>query len=175
MIFNKLPLEGAYLIETKSFEDHRGTFARTYCSKEFAEADIDFKVLQSNISYSKHKDTIRGMHYQTGRYAEKKLVKCIKGRILDVIIDLRRDSKTFGKHYKTELNDQNNLLVLIPEGFAHGFLTLEPDCYVFYQVSNFYNKENEKAVRWNDPVFKIEWPVDNPVISEKDNNHPDFK
>jgi dTDP-4-dehydrorhamnose 3,5-epimerase len=174
MQFSELPIKGAFLIQVQSYKDHRGSFARAYCKKEFASAGIDLEIVQSNLSFSEKENTLRGMHYQKGDHAEKKLVKCIKGRILDVLLDLRKDSSGFGQYYMQELSGDNNLMILVPEGVAHGFLTLDPDCFVFYQVSNYYNKENEAAVRWDDPRFSIPWPVSDPIVSERDANHPDY-
>lgn len=175
MVFKELPLKGAYLIENIELVDDRGFFSRTFCVKKFSDAGINMNVVQSNLSYSKNKNILRGMHYQINAAAEKKLVKCILGKILDVIIDIREDSPTFGQHYKVELSQKNQKMLLVPEGFAHGFLTLVPNCYVFYQVSNYYDKENERAIRWNDPFFNIDWPISNPILSKKDANHPNFK
>jgi dTDP-4-dehydrorhamnose 3,5-epimerase len=174
MKFKKLTLKGAYLIELESRKDHRGYFARAFCRNEFASEGIDFQIVQSNLSYSEHVHTLRGMHFQTGDAAEKKIVKCMKGEILDVIIDLRKDSESYGHYYSAVLNEENNLMMFVPEGFAHGFLTLRPHTIVFYQVSNFYNSESEGAIRWNDPNFAIDWPVSDPVISERDASHPDY-
>ena len=174
MVFNELPLKGAYLIELQEHQDQRGFFGRTFCKKEFAENGIDFDIVQTNLSFSKYTNTLRGMHYQVNGSEEKKLVKCMQGRILDVILDIRKDSPTFGQNYKVELSQENHLMLLVPEGFAHGFITLEPNCYLFYQVSNFYDKEKERAIRWNDPFYNIDWPTDNPILSERDASHPDF-
>lgn len=175
MIFTKLPIEGAFLIEVQSFRDHRGAFTRAYCKNEFTEQGIDFEVVQSNLSYSENIHTLRGLHYQSGEFAEKKLIKCLYGKILDVIVDVRDDSPTFGQHYKVELSRENGLMLLVPEGIAHGFLTLEPKTHVCYSTSNFYNNDHEHVIRWNDPFFAIQWPVDNPILSDKDANHPNFK
>ncbi len=174
-IFKPSPLEGAYIIELTQHQDHRGSFSRLYCRNEFHQQGLAFQVAQTNHSFSGSKHTLRGMHYQEGVSAEKKLVTCIHGSILDVIIDLRKGSLTYGHHFKKELTGDNNLMMLVPEGFAHGFLTLEDHCHVLYHVSNFYDPEQEKAVRWNDPFFAIDWPVSDPVLSERDASHPDFK
>lgn len=175
MVFNELPLKGAFLIEPNKHEDSRGFFGRTFCKKEFWDAGIDMEVVQSNLSFSAHQYTLRGMHFQKDEAAEKKLVKCMQGSIIDVILDIRPDSPTFGKYYQAELSQENNKMLLVPEGFAHGFITMVPNTYVFYQVSNYYNKEKESAIRWNDPFFNINWPVSNPVLSDKDANHPNFR
>lgn len=175
MIFKESPLEGAYIIELKQHHDPRGSFTRLFCRHEFERHGLDFKVVQTNHSYSHKKHTLRGMHYQTGAGSEKKLVKCIHGSILDVIVDLREHAPTFGHHYKIELTESNNLMMLVPEGFAHGFLTLEDHSQVLYHVSNFYDPQLEKAIRWDDPYFGINWPVTNPILSDRDANHPDYK
>lgn len=175
MNFKELNFKGAFLIEHISHKDHRGYFATTYCKKQFFLGGISFVPDQSSFSFSEHLHTLRGMHFQEGEYAQGKLVRCIKGKILDVIIDLRKDSKTFGQHYKQVLSEENNLMLWVPKGFAHGLLTLEPNCLVFYQFSNFYHKPSDKGVRWNDPFFNINWPVSDPILSERDANHRNFK
>ena len=174
MKFIKTEFAGVWLVELELFQDQRGTFARTFCAKEFKERGLKDTMVQSNLSVSIGRYTLRGMHYQVNGSEEAKLVRCIRGKIMDVIIDLRRESVTFGKYFKCELTDFNNRMIYVPEGFAHGFITLEENCAVFYQVSNFYSPENERGIRWNDPFFSIQWPVDNPIVSEKDANHPDF-
>jgi dTDP-4-dehydrorhamnose 3,5-epimerase len=175
MNFKELDFEGAYLIEHLSHKDHRGYFATSYCRKEFSLAGIPFIPDQSSFSFSEHVNTLRGMHFQKGIHAQGKLVKCVKGKVLDVIIDLRQDSKSFGQHIKFVLSEDNNKMLWVPKGFAHGFLTLEPNCLVFYQFSNFYYKPSEGGVRWNDPFFNIDWPVSDPILSDRDANHPYFE
>ena len=175
MKFIETKIKNAYIIELEPRKDHRGFFARTYCDNEFREFGLDFKIVQSNLSISNKKGTLRGMHYQVDGAEEIKLVQCLRGRILDVIIDIRKDSETFGKYIKVELSESNNRILYVPKGFAHGFLTLENNCYVFYQVSNFYTPSKERGIRWNDPFFAIEWPIANPIISEKDGQLKDYK
>ncbi len=174
MNFIQTELNGAHIIELEAHNDHRGAFARTFCAHEFEEKHLQTTMVQSNLSHSKMKNTVRGMHYQIGDAQEAKLVRCVHGRILDVIIDLRRHSDSFGRHIKIELTDGNNRMLYVPEGFAHGFITLTDDCHVFYQVSNFYSPEKERGIRWNDPYFAIDWPCENPIISEKDQSYGDF-
>ena len=174
MKFIERELAGVYLIELEAFQDHRGSFARTFCARTFREYCLKDNMVQSNCSISISKYTLRGLHYQVKGAEEAKLVQCIRGKILDVIIDIRKSSRTFGKHIKVELSDSNNQLLYVPEGFAHGFMTLVENCHVFYQVSNFYAPDKEQGIRWNDPFFGIEWPCENPILSEKDANHPDF-
>jgi dTDP-4-dehydrorhamnose 3,5-epimerase len=168
-------LADAFIIEAEPHADQRGSFARTFCAREFARAGLATEFVQSNISISAHNGTLRGMHFQRGSDAEDKLIWVSTGRILDVIIDIRPSSPTFGKHLKVELARDNNLMLYVPRGFAHGFLTLVDDCHVIYQVSNFYSPEHEGGIRWNDPFFGIEWPITNPIISPKDAGYPDFQ
>lgn len=174
MIFHPTKLEGAYIIELQPFVDHRGSFARTFCANEFAEHGLKTNMVQTNLSISGPKHTLRGMHYQIEGAEEVKLVRCIKGSIVDAIIDLRKDSATYCQHITVELTATNNKMIYVPEGFAHGLLTLEEDCHVTYQVSNFYAPGKERGIRWNDPYFGIGWPTENPVLSEKDKILPDF-
>jgi dTDP-4-dehydrorhamnose 3,5-epimerase len=174
MIFLETGFEGAYVIEPDLKKDFRGYFARTFCSEIFSGKGLRKDMVQSNTSWSEKRYTLRGMHYQKGAAAEAKLIRCIRGKILDVIIDIRPGSDTFGKHLKVELSDDNKRMLYVPEGFAHGYLTMEDNTEVFYQVSNYYDPVNEAGIRWNDPFFGVEWPVQSPVISEKDSNHPNF-
>ena len=172
MIFRELRLVGAYLIELNKFGDHRGFFARTFCANEFSDLGLEYNFVQSNWSFSEEVHTLRGMHFQKGDAAEVKLVRCTRGRLLDVIIDLREDSPTYLQHHMEELTHDNGKMLYVPRDFAHGFLTLDPLSEIFYQVSNFYNKKQEGGIRWNDPKIGIDWPVDNPIISDKDANTP---
>ncbi len=174
MKFIETELSGAYIIELEPFMDFRGSFARTFCAREFRKYGLKENMVQSNLSISTLKNTIRGMHFQIEGAQEAKLVRCIRGRILDVIIDIRKETSTFGKHISIELTETCGSMLYIPEGFAHGFLTLENECHVFYQVSNYYTPEKEFGIRWDDKFFGIKWSVDNPIVSEKDSNYPDF-
>lgn len=174
MIFTETPLAGAYIIELNKVKDNRGFFSRAFCIRELEDHGLPFKVVQSNISNSDKKGTLRGMHYQPGDAAEIKLFRCISGKLLDVIIDLRKDSKTFGEHFKIELSAENGKMIYIPKGFAHAFLTLEDDTTAFYMVSEFYSKEGSEIIRWNDPYFNIDWPIKNPILSEPDAIQPDY-
>ncbi|MHC4396962.1 MAG: dTDP-4-dehydrorhamnose 3,5-epimerase [Planctomycetota bacterium] len=174
MKFLETKLQGVYIIEREPSVDSRGSFCRTFCAKEFEEHNLAVNMVQSNLSVSTEKHTLRGMHYQTEDAYEDKLVQCVRGAILDVIIDLRENSETFGKYVRMELSEANNKMLYVPRGFAHGFLTLENNCYVLYQVSNFYAPDKEQGIRWNDPFFGIEWPAESPILSEKDANHRDF-
>ena len=175
MIFNKTELKDAYIIEPEKLEDKRGFFARTWDTKIFEENGLNPKIVQCNISRSLKKGTLRGMHYQIDPYAETKIIRCTQGKICDVIIDLRENSPTYKKWQAFELSAENHKMLYVPEGFAHGFQSLEDDTEIFYQVSQFYNPESERGVRWNDPVFNIKWPLEEKIISEKDESLADFK
>jgi dTDP-4-dehydrorhamnose 3,5-epimerase len=175
LIFYKLKLEGAYRIDLEPREDERGFFARAWCQQEFAEHGLETRIVQSNLSYNRYKGTLRGMHYQAPPHEEVKLVRCIRGSILDVIIDLRPDSPTYLQWVGVELTAANRQMLYVPRGFAHGFQTLEDDTEVFYHVSEFYHPEAERGVRWNDPQFGIQWPaVEKRILSPKDQNWPDY-
>ena len=175
MIFTETKLKGAFLIEVQKFEDERGFFGRTFCQKEFQKYGLNPNVSQANVSYNKKKGTLRGMHFQAAPYEEIKLVRCTRGAICDVIIDVRPESATFRQWTYAELRADNYLMLYVPEGFAHGFQTLEDDTEVIYQVSQFYTPGSERGIRYDDPVFKIAWPLAVQVISEKDRNWPDYK
>lgn len=175
MKFMETKLEGAYIIEPERLEDERGFFARTFCQKEFEANGLNTRLVQCSTSYNKRKGTLRGMHYQVAPMAEAKLVRCTRGAIYDVIIDLRQESPTYSKWAAVELTADNRLMLYIPEGFAHGFQTLEDDTEVFYQMSEFFSPEYARGMRWDDPAFGIEWPISNPILSEKDRTYKGFK
>lgn len=175
MRFEKLPLDGAYRIEPQPHEDERGLFARVFCREEFAEQGLATEMVQSNTSYNPHARTLRGMHFQRAPHQEAKLVRCTSGSVYDVMVDLREESPTHTEWYGAELTDENRNMLYVPEGFAHGFLTLEPDTEVFYQVSEFYAPEAEGGVRWDDPTFDIDWPAEPEIVSEKDESFPDYE
>lgn len=174
MIFNKTNLKDAFIIDLDKREDHRGFFARSWDVNVFKENGLNPKIVQCNISHTKRKGTIRGMHYQKSPYEEAKLIRCTKGKICDTIIDLRKSSETYKKWESFELSSSNFKMLYVPEGFAHGFQSLEDDSEILYQVSQFYSPESEKGVRWNDPCFKINWPIEVTEISEKDDSIVDF-
>lgn len=174
MQFNPTPLKGAFTIDLQKKEDERGFFARLFCTDEFAKHGLDSGFVQANNSLSKDQGTLRGLHYQIPPAAETKLVRCIQGSLFDVILDLRQDSPTFGQSFGTVLSQANKTMMYVPKGFAHGFLTLEPNSEVIYMVSTPYSKEQERGIRWNDPRFNIVWPAVPQVISERDAVHPDF-
>ena len=175
MIFKETKLKGAYVIEINPLEDERGFFARSFCAKEFKEHGLNQNIAQCNISYNGKKGTLRGMHYQAAPHEEAKLVRCTMGAIYDVIIDLRPDSATFKKWIGVELTKENRRMLYVPEGFAHGFQTLEDHTEVLYQMSEFHHPEWARGVRWNDPTFGIFWPVNVEIISIGDQQYPDFK
>ena len=173
MIFKETKLKGAYVIELEKEKDERGFFARSFCRKEFKKRGIDFNIVQSDLSYNKRKGILRGMHYQAAPHEEAKIVTCAKGAIYDVMIDLRAGSSTYCKWFSFELNARDYTSLYIPKGFAHGFQTLEDDTVVFYQMSEIYYPESARGARWDDPAFKIKWPLKNPIISAKDNSYPE--
>lgn len=174
MIFTETRLQGAYIIDLKRLEDERGFFARSWCRREFEEHGLNPNLVQCNVSYNHKKGTVRGMHLQIPPFAEAKLVRCTQGAIYDVIIDLRPESPTYLQWIGVELTARNRSALFVPEGFAHGFQTLEDDTEVFYQMSEFYSPECSRGYRWNDPTFNIQWPLPVSVISTKDVSLPDF-
>jgi dTDP-4-dehydrorhamnose 3,5-epimerase len=174
MIFKPSELKGAYVLEAERKEDERGYFARTWSEREFCANGIDFVPAQSSISYNRQKGTLRGIHYQTAPYQESKLVRCSYGAIFDVIIDLRSDSPTYKSWIGIELTAANHRMLYIPKDFAHGFQTLTDEAEVLYLMSDAYNPQAERGIRWNDPAFAIAWPVKVGMISEKDRSWPDF-
>jgi len=174
MIFKKTKLEGAFIIELHKLKDERGFFARSWCQREFEAHGLNPRLVQCNISFNTRKGTLRGMHYQVKPHEEAKLIRCTKGAIHDVIVDIRPDSPTFREYASLLLTADNWRMMYAPEGFAHGFLTLEDNTEVFYQMSEFYAPEGANGFRWNDPAFRIEWPAEVRVISERDRSYPDF-
>ncbi len=175
MIFSKTRLKGVFIIELEKHEDERGYFARAWCKKEFKASGLNSNLAQANTALSLHKGTLRGMHYQIAPYQETKIIRCIRGAVFDVVIDLRPNSISYCEWLGVELSSENHTMLYVPEGFAHGYQTLKNNAEVFYLVSQFYAPDAERGVRWDDPVFNIEWPeTSDLVISEKDNNWPDF-
>ena len=176
MIFTETELPGAYVIDLERREDERGFFARAWCAEEFAEHGLSTKLVQANLSFNLRKGTLRGMHFQVDPHAEAKLVRCTRGAVYDVIVDLRPGSDTYKRWVGIELDADSRRAVYVPEGFAHGYQTLEPETETFYQVSEYYTPEAEGGVRWDDPAFGIEWPDPaNALMSEKDRSWPDFR
>ena len=174
MNFTKTGFTGVYLIEIEKFKDERGFFARTFDFNFFEENKLVSKFIQSSISYNIKKGTIRGMHYQTNPFSETKLITCTNGKIFDVLIDLRENSKTFKKWQSIELDSKNYSTLYVSEGIAYGFQTMEDDSVLSYQISNVYNPEYSGGIRWNDPSFNINWPLKPTTISKKDQKYLDY-
>lgn len=174
MLFQPTSLTGAYLIDLQKVEDERGFFARSWCVQEFAGHGLDIRLVQCNISFNKRQGTVRGMHYQMAPFAETKLVRCSRGAIYDVIIDLRPTSPTFLQWLGVTLSAENRTMLYVPQGFAHGFQTLADNTEVTYQMSEFYAPTYARGLRWNDPKVKVEWPLEITVMSMKDQCYPDF-
>ena len=175
MKFHATKLPGVFEIHLEPMRDERGFFARTWCRSEFEEHGLESALVQCNISFNTRKGTLRGMHYQAAPFAETKLVRCTQGSICDVVLDLRPQSPTFKRWVAVTLTEENRNMVYVPKGCAHGFLTLQDETEVFYQMSEVYNAESARGVRWNDPTFAIAWPEKVEVISDRDHNYPDFK
>lgn len=174
MKFSPTALVGACIIDIEPVPDERGFFARSWCREEFARHGLNPDLAQCSISFNKKRGTLRGMHYQAKPHEETKVVRCTRGAIYDVIVDLRPESPTFRKWIAVELSADNRRMLYIPAGFAHGFQSLTDDTEVFYQISAPYYPESARGVRWDDPAFGIEWPVMERVISDKDRQYPDF-
>jgi len=172
--FLETPLTGACIVEIEPIEDSRGLFARSCCKREFEAHSLNPEIVQCNISFNIKKGILRGMHYQIKPFEEAKLVRCTRGAIFDVIIDLRADSPTFKDWFAVELTDKNRKMLYIPERFAHGFQTLKDNTEVFYQMSEYYSPKHSRGIRWNDPSFSVQWPEDTRIISKKDQQYPDF-
>ena len=175
MIFLETPLQGAYLISVEPICDERGYFARTFCREEFILHGLNPDIMQSNVSYNKRPGTLRGMHYQSAPYAESKLIQCLQGSVYDVIIDLRPDSPTYTQWFAATLTDSSRTLLYVPEGLAHGFQTLSEDTILSYQMGRRFQPGLGAGIRWNDPYFEITWPMTPTVISERDQQYPDFE
>ena len=175
MIFVETELKGAFVVELEPKGDERGFFARTWCQREFAEHGLVAKTVQSNLSFSKEAGTLRGMHYQVAPWEETKLIRCTRGAVYDVIIDLRPDSSTYKQWRSFELTGDNYRMLYVPQGFANGFQTLTDNVELTYHVSQFHSPESERGVRWDDPQFNIRWPhVPSRTISEKDRTWSDY-
>ena len=174
MKFLESKLAGVFELRVEPHSDERGFFARTWCKDEFEARGLNPRLVQCSISVNPRKGTLRGIHYQVEPYAEAKLVRCTHGAIYDVVLDLRVKSPTFKRWIALVLTAEARNMVYVPEGCAHGFLTLEDESEVFYQMSEFYHAESAKGVRWNDPAFKIAWPDKVEIISERDRSYQDF-
>ncbi|MEI9941305.1 MAG: dTDP-4-dehydrorhamnose 3,5-epimerase family protein [Pseudomonadota bacterium] len=175
MIFSETSLAGAYVIGLEERVDERGSFARTFCEREFAEHGLPTRFPQSNLSRNRLAGTLRGMHYQVAPYAEAKLVRCASGAIYDMIVDLRPTSETRFESFGTVLDAKSGLALFIPAGFAHGFVTLADDTQVLYQMGEFFNGAAARGFRYNDPLFALSWPREVTVIAERDASYPDFQ
>ena len=175
MIFCETKLPGVFEIHVEPKPDERGFFARTWCQKEFEDHGLNAKLVQCSLSFNARKGTLRGMHYQVPPYAETKLVRCIRGSIFDVVVDLRPQSPKFKSYVAVILTAEKRNMIYVPEGCAHGFLTLEEGTEVFYQMSEFHNEGSARGVRFDDPAFQIAWPDKVEVISERDRNYPKFE
>lgn len=174
MIFTRTKLPGATIVDVERREDARGYFERTYCEREFEANGLPTRMVQTSMSLTRRAGTLRGMHYQAAPHAEDKLVRCVRGAIWDAIVDIRPDSPTYCEWVGVELNESNGRMLLVPKGFAHGFLTLTNDVAVTYQVSAFYMPAAERGARHDDPAFGIEWPVAVSDMSDRDRGWPDF-
>lgn len=174
MRFEELELGGAYLVGLEPRRDERGFFARTWCRREFGEQGLETGLAQCSLSYNRERGVLRGMHFQLPPRAEVKVVRCVRGAIHDVIVDLRSASPTFGEHAAVTLSAEDRRALYVPEGFAHGFQALADDTEVWYQISEFHSPEHARGYRFDDPAFDIEWPVDPPLVKEKDLAWPPF-
>lgn len=174
MLFTPTEIPDAFIIDLDKRVDERGFFARGWCAREFEEQGISGNAVQMNISYNKNKHTLRGFHYQMHPHQEQKLLRCIRGAIYDVLLDLRPESPSFMRHITVELTAESYRMVVVPKGCANAFMTLKDETEVTYLVSEFYTPASERGVRWDDPSFGVRWPVRPEVISDKDANWPDF-
>ncbi|MGI9553011.1 MAG: dTDP-4-dehydrorhamnose 3,5-epimerase [Aurantibacter sp.] len=172
MIFQSTSLQGAYTISLEPFQDHRGLFARTFCAEEFEKIGHRQPFVQFNHSHTNHKGALRGLHYQNPPFAEIKLIRCIHGGVYDVIVDIRKDSPTFLEHVGVELTEENMQMIYVPEGFAHGFQTLENDTQLIYHHTAYYQPSAEGGLRYDDPVLNIKWPLPITDLSKKDERFP---
>ncbi len=172
MLLKPTEISGAFVVVPDLNKDERGTFSRTFCSQEFERLGLESKLDQCAISHNPKKGTLRGLHYQLAPFQETKLVRCARGAIYDVVLDLRQDSPSFRKWFALELNDKSEEMLYIPVGCAHGFISMKDDTEVVYQVFGIYNPEYARGIRWNDPAFAITWPVEPTVMSHKDRECP---
>lgn len=175
MKFFATELAGAYVVELERLEDERGFFARTFCRDEFTAHGLSSVFVQCNVSFNLRRGALRGMHYQEKPHEEAKLVRCTRGAVYDVIVDIRKDSPTYKRWIAVELAADQDRMLYIPEGFAHGFQTLEDGSEVFYQMSEMYHPECARGLRWNDPAIGIRWPLADPIVSERDARYADFQ
>jgi dTDP-4-dehydrorhamnose 3,5-epimerase len=174
MIFKETPIRDVYLVDIERLSDIRGFFARIWCEREFAEHGIQVRIVQASVSFNRKKGTLRGLHYQAPPSREGKFVRCARGMIFSVVVDLRPVSPTFTKNYTAVLTMDNHSALYVAPGVAFGFQTLVDDTEVLYQMTDFYNPEYARGFRWNDPAFDIPWPQDERIILDRDKNYPDF-
>lgn len=175
MHFRETPVSGAFILEPERFEDDRGFFARVWCQKEFEDRGLDSAFVQSSISFNRRRGTLRGMHYQTFPHGETKLVRCTAGAIFDVLVDLRLDSPTYLQSFSVSLSAENHQMIYIPKYVAHGFQALTDAAEVTYQMSVFHSPAFAAGVRWDDAAFGINWPIDDPILSDRDRTYPDYE
>jgi dTDP-4-dehydrorhamnose 3,5-epimerase len=176
MITRDTNLKGAFVIEPERFEDARGFFARAWSVAEFTKIGAVGRFVEANFSYNHKRGTLRGLHWQATPHGQAKLVRCTRGSVFDVGVDLRPDSETYGKWMSVKLSSHNRLMLYVPEGFAHGYLTLEDESEVLYLVTNGYAPESGCGIRWNDPAFGIRWPdVGELIVNDRDKSYPDFR
>ncbi len=173
MIFQPQALAGVHVIDVERREDERGFLGRTWCAREFAEHGLNPALVQCTLSFNRVRGTLRGMHYQAAPHEEAKLIRCTMGAIYDVVIDVRADSPTYKKWLGVELSADNRRMLYVPEGFAHGFITLRDTSEVFYQMSRLFEPDSARGVRWDDPAFAVHWPFPPIVMSERDRAYPD--
>ena len=174
MNFHPLSIAGSYMVEPEALADERGFFARTYCSETFADNGLNPDLRQCSISFNVARHTLRGMHYQRPPHQEAKLVRCTQGAAYHVVLDLRDQSENYMQWAAADLSAENHNMIYVPEGVAHGFITLQDATEIFYQMSETYSSESAAGVRWNDPAFEIAWPVEPAVIAERDNGYPNY-
>lgn len=172
MLFLPTKITGTWLIEPQKLEDHQGFLVRTFCSREFEERGLRTRFVQSGVSFSPKRGTLRGLHLQAAPHEEAKLVCCTRGAVYDVLVDLRRKSPSFGQWMAVELTAENRLALYVPEGVAHGFQTLVNDVEMSYQMSEFFDPGSSFGVRWNDPAFAISWPIEKPILCERNRTYP---
>lgn len=172
MIFTPTSLRGVFLVEPELLKDERGFFARTFCQDEFRKHGLEWQWEQCSISFNERAGTLRGMHYQSPPFAETKVVRCTKGAIYDVVLDLRAGSPSEGSWQAFELTEENRKMLYVPEDCAHGFQTLSDKTEVFYEISRMYSAEHSHGIRWNDPAYQIDWPLPAPILSQRDSNFP---
>jgi dTDP-4-dehydrorhamnose 3,5-epimerase len=174
MIFKKTKIEGCYIIIPKINKDHRGSFTRYFCKKKNKKMGINFQIKQINISENKKKGTLRGFHYQSIKCSEKKIINCTSGEIYNVVLDMRKESKTFSKWFSINLSSINKKALIVPAGCANAFLTLKDNTFVYYCMSDFYNSKKSKGIKYDDPFFSVKWPFAPKVISQRDKNYKTY-